>query len=59
MKITQEDCYKPITIVLETKDEALDFIGMIDQLDRFAITKDQAKLAIDIRNYFTNHIKGL
>ena len=35
MKINQEQIFKPITITIESQEEADNFIAAIDQLDKF------------------------
>ncbi|MDA3807698.1 MAG: hypothetical protein PF440_07280 [Thiomicrorhabdus sp.] len=61
MKITQKQTFEPITITLETKEEALAFINIIDtaEQNRTSIpsqdySKDEIDLAIRISNAFTN-----
>lgn len=48
MKIKQDQFFKPITITLETRDEAEAFIAMIERLDN----KRSEKLRIEISNWF-------
>ncbi len=61
MKITQEQSFKPISITLETKEEAEAFINIIDNAENNRTSlpsrdhsKDEIALAIRISNAFTS-----
>ncbi len=56
MNIKQEQTFKPITITLETKEEANAFIDIIDRVDR-GWSPESHELARLIDNIFTNDIK--
>lgn len=53
MRVEQEKDFKPITIVLETEDEANAFIAMIDSFDGTELPKEFRELVIAICNAFT------
>ena len=63
MNISQEKSFKPITITLETKEEAIAFIKMIDTAENNRVSVpvhdysvDEVQLAIKISNYFTENV---
>jgi acetyl esterase/lipase len=64
MKIEQKPSYQPITITLETAQEARDFIGLIDQVDACRgsewtpdeLTRNQNNMLTEISNIFTDKI---
>jgi hypothetical protein len=57
MKIDQERHFKPITIVLETEDEARTFIGIIDSINTAKMPKSWVGMVISISNIFTTDVK--
>jgi hypothetical protein len=57
MKIDQERQFKPITIVLETEDEARAFIEIIDSINTGTMRKDLAGMVISISQIFTTDVK--
>ena len=58
MKINQEQTFKPITIVLETKEEAEAFIGIINEYEKATqgAKGNRYKLAAAIANHFSNEV---
>ncbi|PUB87024.1 MAG: hypothetical protein DBP02_01920 [gamma proteobacterium symbiont of Ctena orbiculata] len=53
MRIKQDNLvYKPITIILETAEEARAFIEIMDEVD--ARTPEASRLATTLSNAFTN-----
>jgi len=52
MRVMQEEAFKPITLVLETKEEALALWNLIDSKgDR---TDEEKSFAMRLSNWFTN-----
>lgn len=53
MKIQQKDTFQPITIVLETREEAMRFIECVDIAQESGkLTKPQKMMMIEISNQF-------
>lgn len=58
MKIGQEVDFKPITIKLETQEEALAFWDLIsDDRSGKILTPEMKKLSIELSNWFSNNSK--
>ena len=62
MKIKQEKIFKPLTITIETKEEYIALIQIVDEvnripaMDREFMENDAAKLAIDLSNYASSDV---
>jgi len=54
MKVTQQEGFKPITIVLESKEEALVFWGLINSF-RDNFPEEEQKLGRQLSNWFSNN----
>lgn len=63
MRISQEKVFTPITITLETAEEAASFIDIIDKVDRhqnnandkdFKLSDAERAMIIRISDFFTN-----
>jgi len=56
MKIVQEESFEPITIVLETKDEAIAFWDLVIKSGGSGSRdENMAQMAIRLNDYFTNN----
>jgi len=62
MKIKQKKTFEPITVTLETEEEARSFLSIIDKIDNrhlhggasLTVGKEEFRLVMEISNAFTH-----